>query len=94
MKAERPILGDNGQGHNFYTLENCENSNSKKEGSFKGTCPLVTLGEPGEKFLPQPYSGPTCTGENADFPVRIRFVLFPYWNKICAFYSIPTGVYI
>ena len=27
MKAERPILGDNGQGHNFYTLENCENSN-------------------------------------------------------------------
>ena len=27
MKAEKPILGDSGQGHNFYILENCENSN-------------------------------------------------------------------
>ena len=26
MKAEKPILGDSGQGHNFYVLENCENS--------------------------------------------------------------------
>ena len=35
MKAEMPILGDNGQGHNFYTLENCEKIKHKKVGSFK-----------------------------------------------------------